>query len=197
MRYTLTIRDAVDAETPQVAALVESAYRGEPSRAGWTTEADLLDGPRTSAAEISTLLTIPGSRILVALDGTGELVGCCHLALQAGTNAYFGMFAVSPTRQSAGIGRTLLDEAERIAAVSGAGSLHLTVLEQRTDIIAWYERRGYAPTGTGRPFPDSATSHARVAGLRFADMAKRLDATPGAGEGGGSSSQSGPRIRCQ
>src|SRR4051794_13241714 len=43
-------REAGPADLGAIVALVESAYRGESSRAGWTTEADLLDGQRTDRA---------------------------------------------------------------------------------------------------------------------------------------------------
>src|SRR6185503_12252511 len=99
----LTFRAAVPADVPAVVALVESAYRGDASRAGWTTEADMLDGQRVDVVGVGELVTRPRSRILLA-ECSGELVACCHLERQ-GDACYFGMFSVKPTAQAGGIGR--------------------------------------------------------------------------------------------
>ncbi len=131
--------------------LVESAYRGEESRAGWTTEAHLLDGQRTDRGQVDELIHRPGSLIILA-ERDGGLVGSCHLERHGGT-AYFGMFAVRPEEQGAGVGRALIGEARRTAREWGCGSLRLTVIRQREDLSAWYERLGFHPTGETEPFP--------------------------------------------
>ncbi|MGK5531062.1 GNAT family N-acetyltransferase [Streptomyces sp. URMC 129] len=153
-----TFRTATEADVPALVALVESAYRGEASRAGWTTEADLLDGTRTDAGLVRAILADPGSRLLAAELG-GELAACCHVARDAGdrageTAASFGLFAVRPALQRAGLGRRVLAEAERVARAEwGAREMRMRVLAPRADLIAWYERRGYARTGRFSPFP--------------------------------------------
>jgi GNAT superfamily N-acetyltransferase len=145
-------RATVD-DVDEIVGLVESAYRGEPSRAGWTTEADLLDGQRTDRAAVTDAVERQGSVILLTPQN-GSLLGCCHLERRAGDVCYFGMFAVTPAAQSGGIGRQLLAEAERFARVKwGAVVMEMTVITQRRDLIAWYERRGYSSTGEMRPFP--------------------------------------------
>ncbi|SNQ51580.1 Acetyltransferase [Frankia canadensis] len=194
----LAFRAATDsaADVAAVVELVESAYRGEPSRAGWTTEADLVAGQRTSAAEVRTALTDPHSTVLLAVEDTGALVGCCHVERRlapadhparsgdpgaqtgdaggqqgdpgvgarrdtgrdapetAAVGAYFGMFAVRPTRQSGGVGAALLGTAERHAVTTwGAGWMELLVIAQRGELIDWYRRRGYLSTSRTRPFP--------------------------------------------
>jgi predicted N-acetyltransferase YhbS len=152
-------RRATDADVPAVVALVESAYRGTSSRAGWTTEADLLDGQRTDADEVRALLADPRARILLATDAAGALLGCVKLEDDAIANdgvgaAWIGMFAVSPTLQARGLGRALLTEAERQAHTElGHALARMTVIAQRAEILAWYARRGYAPTGATEPFP--------------------------------------------
>jgi ribosomal protein S18 acetylase RimI-like enzyme len=149
----LTFRSADEGDIADIVALVESAYRGEASRAGWTTEADLLDGQRTDHAAVADLLREPGKLVLLAEIG-GSLMGCCQLERKAGAEAYFGMFSVRPGRQGAGLGREILAEAERVAADEWAARLMvMTVLAQRTELIAWYERRGYRRTGEQQPFP--------------------------------------------
>lgn len=148
----LEFRPAGPADVDEIVAIVESAYRGDASRAGWTTEADLLDGQRTDYDQVGALIGRPGSIVVVARDG-GRAVGTCHLERRDADTAYFGMFAVSPDRQGAGTGRALLDEACRVASSWGCTRLRMTVIRQRTDLIAWYERLGFRPTGETEPFP--------------------------------------------
>jgi ribosomal protein S18 acetylase RimI-like enzyme len=150
---TTVYRDATSADVPDVVALVESAYRGDSSRVGWTTEADLLDGQRTDAEAVAEIVADPESRLLLAVDPNGAIVGCCHLQLTDAVTAYFGSFAVRPGLQAAGTGSALLREGERCAMDSGRRRMEMTVIVQRADLIAWYERRGYARTGETRPFP--------------------------------------------
>ena len=153
---TLTYRDATLNDVAAVVALVQSAYRGEASRAGWTTEADLLDGQRTDPDDVREIIESPDSRIRLGHDDAAGLVVCCQLERKPGGSCHFGMFAVSPTRQAGGIGREMLAEAERIAADElGAHTMEMTVITQRRELIAWYERRGYTVTGESRPFPHS------------------------------------------
>jgi ribosomal protein S18 acetylase RimI-like enzyme len=140
-------------DVPAVVGLVESAYRGEASRQGWTTEADYLDGQRTDEAAVSALVAQPSTRLLVARR-YGEVVGCCALALEGGRRVRLSMLAVSPRHQAEGIGRAILDEAAATAASElGATGLELAVLSPRRELLAWYGRRGYTPTGRREPFP--------------------------------------------
>ncbi|UED82804.1 GNAT family N-acetyltransferase [Streptomyces profundus] len=177
----LIFSEANEADVPALVALVESAYRGEASRAGWTTEADLLDGRRTDADAVRELVADPGSRLLTAWRD-GELVACCQLreppADQGGPRtAYFGMFAVRPGLQGAGLGRQVLAEAERTAARDwGAERLRMTVISAREALIAWYERRGYTRTGETEPFPygDERFGLPRRPDLRFDVLVKPL-----------------------
>lgn len=148
----LTFRRAVEADIPALTELVESAYRGEASRAGWTTEADLLEGRRTDREGVGAVVRAPKSAMLV-VEHDGALIACCQLE-HRGAEAYFGMFAVSPLLQGGGVGRAVLAEAERTVRTEwGAEEMHMQVIRQRDDLIAWYERRGYARTGKLSPFP--------------------------------------------
>ncbi|MBZ6109819.1 MULTISPECIES: GNAT family N-acetyltransferase [Streptomyces] len=148
----LTYRDATDADVDGIVALIESAYRGDSSRAGWTTEADILRGQRTDPQGVLEVVEAPDSRLL-AVERDGRLVACCQLE-HRGVHAYFGMFAVSPALQGAGLGKAIIAEAERRARETwGATEMHMTVISVREDLIAWYERRGYRRTGETTPFP--------------------------------------------
>ncbi|MCL2552877.1 MAG: GNAT family N-acetyltransferase [Actinomycetia bacterium] len=147
-----TFRAATADDVPALVALIESAYRGDDSRAGWTTEADILEGQRTDPAGVLAVIEKPASR-LVAVESAGELVACCQLE-HRGEHAYFGMFAVRPTLQGAGLGKLIIAEAERFARDEwGVTEMHMTVISVREDLIAWYVRRGYARTGETSPFP--------------------------------------------
>ncbi|MDJ1643028.1 GNAT family N-acetyltransferase [Streptomyces pakalii] len=148
----LTFRDATEADVPALVALIESAYRGDSSRTGWTTEADILQGQRTDEQGVRDVIDAPASRLL-AVERGGELVACCQLE-HRGDAAYFGMFAVRPGLQGGGLGKLIIAEAERTAKEGwGVGEMHMTVISVRDDLIAWYERRGYRRTGALTPFP--------------------------------------------
>ncbi|MEU6660280.1 GNAT family N-acetyltransferase [Streptomyces sp. NPDC046821] len=148
----LTFRDATEADADVLVQLIESAYRGDSSRAGWTTEADILEGQRTDPQGVLDVITSPDSRLL-AVEREGQVVACCQLE-HRGDHAYFGMFAVSPALQGAGLGKVIIAEAERTARETwGVREMHMTVISVREDLIAWYERRGYRRTGKMTPFP--------------------------------------------
>ena len=148
----LTFRDAVLDDVVEVVALIESAYRGEVSRAGWTTEAELLDGQRTDVEEISALIGSDHSRIRLALR-KGEVIACVRID-DIKSAGYIGMVSVRPNLQSGGVGRSVLLEAERVIRDElGRAVARMTVIGQRDTLIAWYLRRGYALTGTREPFP--------------------------------------------
>lgn len=145
------LRAATPEDVPALVAVVESAYRGDSSRRGWTTEADLLEGQRTDADEVARLVASADGVVLVA-EREGQLVATCHVE-RRGDRAYFGMFAVAPARQGDGVGRRMLVQAEELASSWGCGHLEMTVIRQRVDLIAYYERRGYTDTGRRSPFP--------------------------------------------
>ncbi|MGW3417303.1 GNAT family N-acetyltransferase [Streptomyces phaeochromogenes] len=148
----LTFRDAIDADVDALVVLIESAYRGDSSRTGWTTEADILEGQRTDPEGVRAVIKSPDSRLLT-VERDGTVVACCQLE-HRGDHAYFGMFAVSPTLQGAGLGKVIMAEAERFARETWAvKEMHMTVISVREDLIAWYERRGYRRTGEMTPFP--------------------------------------------
>lgn len=149
----ITIRDAAAADIPALHALIESAYRGESSRAGWTTEADLLDGQRTDPDDLSDILADPAQALLTALRG-GDLLGCVLIADRGEGTGYFGMLSIRPTLQGGGLGRRLVEAAHAaLADRFGARRVRISVFPQRETLIAWYQRLGYRPTGDTLPFP--------------------------------------------
>ncbi len=171
----LAFRAATDADVPAIVALVTSAYRGASSRAGWTTEADLLEGARIDADVLRADMARPRSRVVLSLRD-GGLVACAHVADDEGAG-YFGMFSVVPPLQGAGIGDALLAECERIAAREWQlPVMRMTVIDVRDALIAWYVRRGYRRTGIHRPFPygDLRFGVPLRADLRFEMLEKGL-----------------------
>ena len=179
---SLSFRKAEPADVPAIVALVESAYRGDASRAGWTTEADMLDGQRVDAIGVGDIVARSGNCILLAL-GAGDaldsrLLACCHLERQ-GDSCYFGMFSVKPTMQAAGVGKRTLAEAERLARDQWkCTTMEMTVISVRDELIAWYERRGYRRSGRYKPFPygDERFGIPKRDDLRFELLVKQLDA---------------------
>lgn len=171
----LEFRAAAPRDADAVVALVESAYRGDVSRAGWTTEADLLDGRRTGADDVLANIARPLSQVLLA-EREGRLLACAHVAVDEGAG-YFGMFSVVPGLQRAGVGKHVLAEAERIARdVYGQRTMRMTVIDVRDELIAYYERRGYRRTGIKKPFPygDERFGLPKRADLRFEVLEKAL-----------------------
>jgi GNAT superfamily N-acetyltransferase len=131
---------------------VNRAYRGEASRQGWTTEAHLLDGQRIDEEGLTDMLAVPGAVILLCLGESGELLGSFY-AHAAGPKVYLGMLAVDPARQTQGVGKFLLKAAEDYGRWHGCTASKMTVISVRTELIAYYERQGYRPTGETEPFP--------------------------------------------
>ena len=146
-----TLRSATPADVPALAALINCAYRGAPAQAGWTTEGHLLDGPRIDEATLLTMLAAtPAVLFLAEIDG--QPAGCVYLEPQ-GYSLYLGMLAVAPGAQAHGLGRQLLAAAEAHARRAGCGQVQMSVLAQRPELLAWYERQGYRRTGASEPFP--------------------------------------------
>lgn len=171
----LVFRSATAADVDALVPLVTSAYRGDASRAGWTTEADILDGNRIVPEVLLEDIARPRSRILMAWRD-GVLLGCAHVEAR-GDAGYFGMFAVIPALQGAGLGRAILAEAERVVREEWQlPRMRMTVIDLREELIAWYERRGYHRTGETQPFPatDPRFGLPKRDDLRFAVLEKEL-----------------------
>lgn len=176
---TLRFRPAAPDECDAVADLVQSAYRGDSSRRGWTTEADLLDGRRTDAQMVRDLIASPDDVVLVGDAGDDGVVACCHLQ-HRGDSVYLGMFAVRPELQGHGLGSAVLAAAEEHARSQGVARLEITVLNHRPELHAWYTRKGFEMTGETVPFPygDERFGVPRRDDLLLLAMAKDLGGAP-------------------
>ena len=144
-------------DTTELVILVNSAYRGEHSKRGWTTEADLLGGVRTDEASILKLINHPSGVILQCRNDKNELLACVNLEKRQ-DQLYLGMLTVSPELQGAGIGKELLKASEEYAKQYELKAITMTVISIRSELIAWYERHGYNRTGETKPFPSSDPS---------------------------------------
>ncbi len=147
-------RPAEVADVDRLLTLVHSAYRGDSARLGWTHEADLLDGQRTDVEALFAILADPAETIIIAERG-GILIGCVRVTDLGDGLSSLGMLAVDPVRQGGGLGRQLIAAAEAHALGRSQRRMEMTVIAQRSELIEWYERRGYGRTGEVRPFPST------------------------------------------
>jgi GNAT superfamily N-acetyltransferase len=138
-------------DVPGLNNLVNNAYRGETSKQGWTTEADLLDGSRIDEETLNSYFNKPDVIILKNTDENGFISACVYLEVHE-PKLYVGMFSVLPHLQNKGIGRELLQAAETYAKELNCQTLTITVISARHELISWYERRGYKATGEIEPF---------------------------------------------
>ena len=149
--YMVTLANEND--IPALNILVNSAYRGEQSKQGWTTEADLLGGIRTDEEGLMELMQQPGSFFL-KYEEENKILGCVYLK-QEKNKLYLGMLTVSPQLQNKGIGKILLAAAEAEARKRNCIAVFMSVISIRTELINWYKRHGYTDTGIVKPFPEN------------------------------------------
>jgi ribosomal protein S18 acetylase RimI-like enzyme len=145
------ITKALQSDIPALNTLVNSAFRGESSKKGWTTEADILGGIRTDENILTESLNEPKTTILKYCEGD-DILGIVMLKNQ-GDSLYLGMLTVAPDLQGSGIGKKLLQASEAFAKEEGLSKIMMTVISIRVELVAWYERHGYVRTGEVRPFP--------------------------------------------
>lgn len=170
-QINIATADQLDA----ILQLVNSAYRGESSRSGWTTEADLIAGNvRIDKASLEEVFQLEGSVILTYLKGD-KLIGTVNLQ-QKEDHLYLGMFSVAPTHQNAGIGRKLLKAAEEYALHLGLPAIQMSVISVRHELISWYQRNGYVDIGERIPFKEDGMSGKHLRVLEFAVLQKMLPA---------------------
>ncbi len=164
---------AVEADIHLLTKLLNNAYRGDVSRQGWTTEAELIGGEtRTVEEEVRQLILQPDSVFLKYT--AGNMLGCVNLQ-QQGDRLYLGMLSVRPDQQNAGIGKKLLQASDEYARSLGCRSVYMTVISARKELIAWYVRHGFEDTGIRKPFIEDAVSGRHLQPLEFAVLEKVLD----------------------
>lgn len=171
-----TVRLAQQSDVPRLHALVNSAYRGERSKLGWTTEADFLGGQRIDEERLREILADPNQRILCLLDADAKIIATVGLERGEGPAYHLGMLTVEPTAQTGGLGKLLIAAAEQYVRSWGATSLTLSVIHVRQELMEWYERRGYKKTGATAPFPygDVRFGEPKRDDLHFVEFEKKL-----------------------
>lgn len=172
----MTFRHATSNDTAVLTSLINRSYRGDSSRAGWTTEADLLSGKRIDEAGLIRLLNDPESLILIA-HSEDRVYATIH-AHHENKSVHFGLFAVEPSLQGGGIGKKLLAYGESEAIRKwGVSTAIMEVITHRHELIAYYERRGYMRTGEKIPFPPSYLWSSNIQNLELMRLSKLLKIT--------------------
>lgn len=161
-------------DIPLLLILLNSAYRGESSKQGWTTEAHLIAGDvRTDEKNLSEIINQPGSVMLKYTDALGEITGCVNLQ-QHDAKIYLGMLSVSPHLQGSGIGKQLLFAAEEYAKHHQFDFIYMTVISARVELIEWYKRHGYYDTGKRKDFQEDGLTGKHLQLLEFMVLEKKL-----------------------
>ncbi|HZH96259.1 MAG TPA: GNAT family N-acetyltransferase [Flavisolibacter sp.] len=174
MNKVSNITAAGISDIQQLVHLINSAYRGEEAKKGWTHEADLIAGSvRTDEASLVQIIENTNAVILKYTDNNDNISGCVYLEKQ-GSQLYLGMFSVSPRVQGGGIGKLLLHAAEAHAATVGCTSIIMNVIGARHELISWYKRYGYEDTGVKKPFPDDDRFGRPTRPLEFTVLEKTL-----------------------
>jgi ribosomal protein S18 acetylase RimI-like enzyme len=169
----MKIRRATPEDIPELVILINSAYRGDSSKKGWTTEADLLDGIRTDAESLKQMINTTDAIILQSFNENNDLQGCVYLE-KLQNKMYLGMLTVSPLEQAKGIGKLLLAEAEKYATDEKCNFIEMTVISLRRELIAWYQKHGYDKTGETKPFPNDVRFGIPKQPLEFIVLEKKL-----------------------
>lgn len=168
----MNISKATLQDIPQLEILINSAYRGEESKKGWTTEADLLDGIRINADGLKKIINEPSSVILKCCSDN-NLVGCVYLK-KNNNKLYLGMITVAPLLQAGGIGKKILKASEKYAVEKKCDAIEMRVISVRHELIAWYQRHGYHNSGKKLPFGDEQALSVQTQPLEFIVMEKSL-----------------------
>lgn len=162
-------------DVPELVALINSAYRGEDSKKGWTTEADIIQGSlRIDEPALTELINVQGARFLKFVNEQNRIDGCVYLQ-KNGDEMYLGMLSVSPGLQARGIGKQLMNEAESCAKKVNSVRIFMRVISLRHELIQWYEKQGYHKTEQREPFPNDTRFGTPLQPLEFLIMEKRIE----------------------
>jgi ribosomal protein S18 acetylase RimI-like enzyme len=145
--HRMAITAAKIEDIPVLVALVNSAYRGEASKKGWTTEADLLEGEaRTNIPTLTELMEKTSSLFLKYTDAGETIIGSVYLDIQD-RGLYLGMLTVSPLLQGGGVGKQLMKAAEQYAKENNCSCIFMNVISVRHELIRWYQKNNDGPVG--------------------------------------------------
>ena len=168
----ISIASLVD--VADITALLNSAYRGESSKQGWTTEVHLIGGnQRTDEPSLQQVMKLADSIVLKYINDEQKIIGCVNLQLH-GNKIYLGMFSVAPHLQGMGIGKHLLNAAEEYANTTQCNTIYMSVIDVREELINWYKRNGYVETGERKEFIEDAVSGNHLQPLAFIILEKEI-----------------------
>lgn len=171
----LNLSLATPQDAKQLETLLNTAYRGETAKLGWTHEADLIAGNvRVNEAMVLENLNANNAVFLKYENNNAEIIGCVNLK-QDENKLYLGMFAVHPTQQGSGVGKKLLLASEEYATHLGINTIYMTVISLRTELINWYKTKGYKETGEKEPFIEDAVTGIHLQELEFIMLEKALN----------------------
>lgn len=161
-------------DVKEITALLNSAYRGESSKQGWTSEVHLIGGDRrTDEPGLKQVIDLADSIVLKYLNEEQKIIGCVNLQLH-GTKIYLGMFSVAPQLQGLGIGKQILIASEEYANTLKCTSIYMSVIDVREELINWYKRHGYEETGARKAFIEDAVSGNHLQPLAFMILEKEI-----------------------
>lgn len=170
----MTVSKASIEDIPELVPLINSAYRGEASKKGWTTEADLLVGAmRTDIPMLTELMSHPKAAVLKISNEENKIVGSVYLNIKE-RGLYLGMLTVSPLLQAKGIGKKLMAASEAFAKENKCPCIFMNVISVRYELITWYEKLGYYKTGETKPLPADNRFGVPTQPLEFAIMEKKM-----------------------
>ena len=170
----INISIAAESDTIAIKNLLNITYRGEASKQGWTTEAELIAGDtRTDENSVRQVMQQPGSIFLKYYNDEQQIIACVNLQ-QHGDRIYLGMFGVMPQLQGAGVGKQILKAAEEHALQVACHAIYMSVISLRTELIDWYKRHGYTDTGKRIPFEEDAITGRHLKPLEFMILEKQL-----------------------
>jgi hypothetical protein len=166
---------ALPEQANEIAALVNSVYRGENAKKGWTTEAGILGGIRITPEKTEEYINTPGSIIMLAVHDN-KIIGCVHLE-KDGDSCWLGMLSVDVNYQTFGLGKILIEKSESVVKDKfRCGEMKMKVIGIRKELVDYYIRRGYEPTGERVDFTGGEDTFGKpfVQNLHFEILAKKL-----------------------
>jgi GNAT superfamily N-acetyltransferase len=158
MTTTLPIRLSACADAENITALINAAF--------YPCEGFFVEAPRTNKGEVEQLMS-KGAFLLA--EAGDKLIGCVYVELR-GERSYLGLLSVDPALQRGGFGSFLMDAAENYCRERGSRFMDIYIVNLRTELPPFYERRGYVATGT-TPFVEDVETRLPC---HFINMSKPL-----------------------
>ncbi|MCA1576211.1 MAG: GNAT family N-acetyltransferase [Acidobacteria bacterium] len=134
------IRIADSADDEKITEVINAAFK--------IAEEFFVDGNRITLEEVQRHRA---SGAFLIAESDDAIDGCVYVEPR-GERAYLGLLSVDPARQQGGLGSRLMEAAEEYCRERGARFMDIYIVNLRTELPVFYERRGYVENGT-TPFP--------------------------------------------